>query len=88
MATNTTVQPDGAVVGADGKPLGKLRADGMVVGPDGKVLGKRSPDGSIDRPSASELALAQLERCAGPLVSPPLRPPHLCAPPSRPRVGG
>ena len=76
VATNTTVQHDGAVVGADGKPLGKLRADGMVVGPDGKVLGKRSPDGSIDRPSASELALAQLERCAGRPRSRPRRRVH------------
>ena len=45
--SNTTVRPDGTVVGHDYNPLGQLRKDGTVVGPDGRVIGKRSTDGSI-----------------------------------------
>ena len=46
-ATGTALQPAGAVVGPDGKRLGKVRPDDTVVGGGGKVVGVRGADGTI-----------------------------------------
>ena len=75
LAANTSVRPDGLVLGTDGRPVGQARPDGMVVGPDGTVLGKRNPDGSVVAPGPGDvLAATTLVQPDGMVMGPDGRP--------------
>ena len=69
-----SVQPDGMVVGPDGRPLGRVSPTGMVVGPDGRIVGKMGPGGIVGTGPGDVLAANTSVRPDGMVVGPDGRP--------------
>ena len=69
-----SVQPDGMVVGPDGRPLGRVSPTGVVVGPDGRIVGKMGPGGIVGTGPGDVLAANTSVRPDGMVVGPDGRP--------------
>ena len=74
LIPRASVQPDGMVVGPDGRPLGRVSPDGVVVAPDGRVVGKMGPGGVVGTGPGDVLAASTVVRPDGMVVGPDGRP--------------